>query len=117
MAILTVTPVTKAGIADLATALAAADVAGDSVGSSSGLLIVMDNADSGSHTLTVTAPVANTDCGNFGSLPVSDLTLVVAAADIGFLTIPAGYANGSNDFAWTYDAVTSVTIGVFSLAP
>lgn len=116
MAEVTVQSVTKAGIADLSTALASADAAGDSVKQAQDLLVVMENGDSGSHTLTVAAPQANTDCGNFGSLPVADLTLIVAAADTGILTIPAGYGDGV-DFSWTYDDVTSVKIGVFSLAP
>ena len=117
MAKLTPTAVKKAGIADLDTALVAADVAGDSVDQSSGLLIVMKNADASPHTLTVAKPVASADCGEFGALTVADLTLVVAAGDTGFLTIPNGYINAGGDFAWTYDAVTSVTVGVFSLAP
>ena len=116
MAELTVRSVTKAGINDLSTALASADAVGDSVKQAQELLIVMENADSGAHTLTVAAPIATTECGNFGELPVADLTLVVAAADIGILTIPAGYGDGV-DFSWTYDDVTSVKIGVFSLAP
>lgn len=117
MALLTVTPITKAGIADVTTALVAADVAGDSVVNSSGLFVVVDNADAAPHTLTVTAPVASTICGNYGSLPVADVTLIVAASDRGYVAIPAGYVDSSGNLAWTYDAVTSVTVGVFSIAP
>ena len=116
MANLTVQAITKAGITDILANLDAADVAGDDVAQSSGLLIVVDNADVGSHTLTVAAPVANADCDPYGSLPVADLTLVVAAGTYGFITIPPGYG-ASNLFSWTYDDVTSVTVGVFSLAP
>lgn len=115
MAELLVQSVAKAGIADVLGALAAADVAGDSVPQSSGLLIVMDNADGSAHTLTVAAPSANSNCGNLGILDVEDITLVVAAGDIGFTNIPAGYTDANGDLSWTYDAVTSVTIGVFSL--
>lgn len=117
MATLTVQRVSKAGIADVAGALAAAAALGDEVDSASGLLVVMANGDASPHTLTVAAPVANTACGNFGSLPVADLTLVVAAGDIGFLTIPPGYRDSDGNYAWTYDDVTDVTVGVFSLAP
>jgi hypothetical protein len=117
MAELTVQRVSKAGIADMAGALEAAAALGDSVDNASGLLVVMGNGDASPHTLTVAAPTATTDCGNFGSLPVADLTLVVAAGDIGFLTIPPGYRDSDNLFSWTYDGVTDVTIGVFSLAP
>lgn len=116
MAELTVQAITKAGLADMLTALASADVAGDSVKQSQGLLIVLDNADGSPHTLTVTAPEATANCGDLGSLAVADLTLVVANGNIGFLTIPSGYGDGE-DFSWTYDAITSVTVGVFSLSP
>ena len=104
MATLTVQRVSKAGIADLAGALTAAAAAGDEVDSASVLLVVM-------------APVATADCGSYGSLPVAALTLTVAAGDTGFLTIPAGYRDSDNNFAWTYDDETGVTVGVFSLAP
>lgn len=117
MASLLVTRVSKAGIPNAAGALDPADVAGDDVVSASGLLIVMENKDVGAHTLTVAAPSATADCGNLGELAVEDITLVVAAGEFGFLTIPAGYADASNNFAWTYDDVTSLAIGVFSLAP
>lgn len=115
MAELTVQSIAKAGIPDVDTALAAADVAGDSVNRAAGLLIVMNNADGSPHTLTVAAPSANANCGNLGQLDVDPITLVVAAGDIGFLNIPAGYVAASGDYEWTYDAITSVTIGVFSL--
>jgi len=117
MAKLAVNSIQKAGIADLDAVLAAADVAGDSVDSSSGIFIVMKNADASPHTLTVAKPKASADCGNLGSLVVADITLVVAAADTGFVSIPQGYVDAGGDFSWTYDDVTSVTIGVFSIAP
>ncbi len=117
MAELTVLAIQKAGIADISAVLVAADVAGDTVGSSSGIFIAMANGDASPHTLTVAAPTATTDCGNFGELDVEDITLVVAAGDTGFVSIPLAYIDGSGDFAWTYDAITSVTIGVFSIAP
>lgn len=117
MALLTVNAIQKAGIADIDAVLVAADVAGDSVDASSGIFIAVKNADASPHTLTIARPVPTSDCGNLGELPVSDITLVVAAADTGFLAVPLGYANGNGDFAWTYDGITSVTVGVFSIAP
>lgn len=117
MAVLTVNAVSKAGVLDLSAVLVAADVAGDSVGSSGGLLLVLTNGDGSPHTLTVAAPTPTTNCGNLGSLDVDDIVFVVAAGDTGFLTIPLGYVDATGNFAWTYDAVTSVTIGVFSLSP
>lgn len=117
MSTLTVNSVSKAGVANMAAALVAADVAGDDVKSSNGLLIVMQNADASPHTLTIAAPVASANCGNYGSLDVDPIAFVVAAGEIGFLTIPNGYVDSDQNFAWTYDDVTSVTIGVFSLSP
>lgn len=117
MAELTVNSIQKAGIADISAVLVAADVAGDSVGSSSGIFIAMTNGDASPHTLTVAAPSATADCGNLGELAVEDITLVVAASNTGFVSIPLGYIDGSGNFSWTYDAITSVTIGVFSIAP
>lgn len=117
MSTLTPVSISKAGLADLDASLAAADSGGDKYANASGLFILMKNADSGSHTLTVAAPFASAESGNLGALDVDPITLVVADADIGLLAVPAGYADANGDIAWTYDAVTSVTIGVFSVAP
>jgi hypothetical protein len=117
MAVLTVTPIQKAGIADVIAGLTAADVAGDSVQSSSGIFIAVNNGDASPHTLTIAAPVATTDCGAYGALAVADITLVVAAGDVGFVSVPLAYTDSGNSFSWTYDAVTAVTVGVFSIAP
>lgn len=116
MATLTVQSITKAGLADLSGALTAADAAGDQVVASSGLLLVVENGDASSHTVTVARPSATTNVGGYGDLAVENLTLTVGAGDIGLLTIPAKYADGSN-FVWTYDDVTGVAVGVIALAP
>jgi len=117
MAKLTVQAITKAGIADLAGALAAAAALGDSADNSSGIFLVVQNADGGPHTVTVAAPVSSVVAGNLGSLDVDPLSLVVAAGDVGFLAIPTGYQNTDGDLAWTYDDETGMTVGVFSIAP
>lgn len=116
MAVLTPQRIDKAGVADLSAALSAADVAGDSVPSSAGLFVVMENGDVSPHTLTVAAPVATKDCGNLGALDVDPIVLTVAAGAIGVLALPAGYAN-LGVFEWTYDDVTNVTVGVFVANP
>jgi len=116
MAILTVTPIQKSGLVSLTAELTAADAAGDQYDASSGTFIVMENGDAAPHTLTVTAPAASAQCGNLGALPVADITLVVAAGATGLVSIPSGYAD-TGDYKWSYDAVTSVKIGVFSIAP
>jgi len=117
MATLTVNSIQKSGIADLDAVLVAAAALGDDYPASSGTFVVMKNADVSPHTLTVAAPSSTTDSDNLGELAVEDITLIVAAADVGFVSIPAGYVDGSGNYAWTYDAETSVTVGVFSIAP
>lgn len=117
MAELTVQRISKAGLDDLATALAAAGASGDSVNAASGLFLAIANGDSSAHTVTVAAPTSTADTPRYGDLPVSAIAFEVAAGETGLLTIPPGYADASGDFAWTYDDVTSVTVGVFSLAP
>lgn len=115
MALLSVTPITQAGL-DQSAAAVSADVAGDSVDKASGLFVQMFNGDSGSHTLTVAKPKTTTACPPFGTLPLSDIVITVPAGEDRSFTIPEGYIDGSGDFSWTYDDVTSVTIAVFSLA-
>ena len=115
MATLTVLPITKAGL-NLTTSLVAADVAGDSVPVSSGLMFYAKTTNAASSTITVTPPVSTTDCGNFGDLDVDPLVFTLAAntGEQAF-TIPLGYAN-SGVINLVYSAVTDVTVGVFSLA-
>lgn len=115
MAALTVTPITKSGV-DLTASLVAADVAGDTVVSSSGLMFYGKNADTSPHTITISAPVSTADCGNYGSVDIDDIVITLPAntGEQAF-TVPLGYAS-SGVISLAYDAVTSVTIGVFSLA-
>lgn len=113
MAVLTVQGISKTGL-DIRSNLTPADVAGDTVPVSSGLLFSVTNGDAAPHTITVSAPTASTSCGGFGSLPVADISIVIAASGSVEFVIPGGYAaNGL--FTVNYDAVTSVEVGVFSL--
>ena len=116
MALLNVQAISKAGLASISGALAAADAAGDSVKSANGLVLIVENTDTSAHTVTVARPFATTRANNLGELAVTDITLTVPASGMGAVTIPSGFdANG--DFSWTYDAVTGVNVGVFSLNP
>lgn len=115
MAQLTVTSITQDGVDQNASAVAA-DVAGDSVTASSGLFVEMTNGDASPHTLTVAKPKTTTACPPFGTLDIDDIVITVPAGETRSFTIPPGFSDGSGNFAWTYDAVTSVKIGVFSLA-
>ena len=116
MAILSVTPIQKSGLADINAALVPADVAGDSYDASSGTFVAVQNADAAPHTLTIIAPVTSAQCGNLGSLPVSDIEFTVAAGDLGVFAIPSGYAD-IGEYKWSYDDVTSLSVGVFSISP
>jgi hypothetical protein len=116
VAILDVTPIQKAGIVDLTAVLVAADVAGDQYDGSTGTFVAVQNDDASPHTLTVTAPAASATCGNLGALPVADIVLTVAAGDVGLVAIPSGYAD-QGAYKWSYDDVTSLLVGVFSISP
>lgn len=115
MAELTVQAISPDGIDPLAN-LAAADVAGDSVRKSNGLIIVVSNGDAGSHDVTFAAPVAEAGCGSYGQLPVSDIVVSVPAGEARYITVPSGYAV-DGFLQWTYDGVTSVEVGVFVASP
>ena len=117
MAQLTVTPISKSGGPDLAAALSnTADSGGDQVPYASGLLIAVNNGDVSAKVVTVSAPVPSVNCGNYGDLALPDLTINIAAGETIPFSIPDGYAVNGN-LSWTYDAVTSVTVEVFSIAP
>lgn len=106
--------ITPAGL-DIEAGLAAAAAAGDSVDFTSNMIIVMKNADVGSHTLTIAAPVSSGVVPNFGDQTVSDIVVAVPAAETREVVVPAGYSvNGV--VSWTYDDETSVTIGVVVVA-
>ena len=113
MAELTVLPITPDGL-DTGANLVAADAAGDDVANAGGLLFVVDNADAGPHTVTVSAPVAEAVAGNYGVQAVADIVISVPASERREFVIPSGYA-ADNKFSLAYDDVTSVSVGVFSL--
>lgn len=116
MAELQVQRVNKAGVADIDAGLVAASAGGDSVGSSSNLMLVFKNVNAASRTITIAAPVATKDCGNLGELTVDPITLTVAQDNVALLAVPAGYAD-QQLFSWTYDDETDVTVGVFVANP
>lgn len=112
MATLTTQKIDEAGL-DLSTALQAADVAGDTVVAASGQMIVMENTDVGAHTLTIATATVDVET-KFGACAVSDLVITVPAGEMHAFTVPIGYQSVGN-LAWTYDAITGVNIGVFTL--
>ena len=115
MAELTYTAIPPAGINDAT--LTAADAAGDKFPAMTGVFIKVANGDSSPHTVTIAKPKADTICGNYGKLPIADLSIVVTNAESRIFTVPLGYADSDGKFALTYDAVTSVTVGGFVPSP
>ena len=112
MATLTTQQIDETGL-DIATALQAADVAGDTVVAASGQMVVMENTDAGAHTLTVATAATDVET-KYGACPVSDLVITVPAGEMHAFTIPVGYQTTGN-LAWTYDGIVGVSIGVFTL--
>lgn len=116
MAEQTVIPITKAGLDNLAFWVVAAEAGGDSVATSSGIFIAILNGAVGALTLTVTAPVASTNCGSYGSLLVDDIVQTVEPGETALLAIPQGYSD-NGQLSWTYSDHTDIGIGVFSISP
>lgn len=116
MALLTVNSINQNGLDISATAVAADPSLTDSVKAAGDLFFYVENNDAGAHTVTVAKPQATAQCGNLGTLTVNDIVISVPAGEARSFTIPQGYSDASGNFAWTYDAVTSITVGVFSLA-
>lgn len=114
MATLAYTPIPSTGVA-LESSLVAADVAGDTLPAGTNKVFAVANGDAGAHTVTIVAPVSSTSCGSYGQLAVEDKVITVPAGETQLFTLPLGYAE-SGLFTLTYDAVTSVTVGGFSLA-
>jgi hypothetical protein len=115
MAELITQPITPDG-SDLLTLLTAADAAGDFVKKSDGLLFVLTNGDAAPHTVTVASPVSETVANGFGKQAVSDISIAVPAGESVYFSVPSGYAT-SGSIQLTYDAVTSVSVGVFAVSP
>lgn len=86
----------------------AADVAGDTVETGSGVALLVRNGDTVSHTATVEAP------GSVYGLSIQDATLPVAASAQGAIPLVAG-AFGSTA-SITYDDVTAVDVAAIRLA-
>lgn len=99
-------------ITDLLAGGQAALVGGDAFKCQGKEILVVNNGDTGPHTVTVKA-VAD----NFGNvLAGNDLTLVVAAGKVGVIGpfSAAKYADANGLVQLTYDAVTSVKIALYT---
>lgn len=108
MSTLTVNVVPHAGLRS-DNALTAANAGGDSCATGQGVVLRVKNADASSHTLTFPYPSQSYD-----GQSITARTVTVPAGQTWDIPIHDGYQNTSTGLAsWTYDAVTSVTVGVF----
>ena len=109
-ALTTVESTVASPITDLAGQLVAAESGGDTAEvATSGLFFVMSNGDAGSHTATIATP------GSQKGLAIADATLVVEAGEIGLIPLDMIFRGSTGRASITYDAVTSVTVGVIRL--
>ncbi len=85
---------------------------GDDCQTGSGTFLVVKNGDASSHTITLVTPGVVD-----GDLTVTDRTVTVAAAKTELIPVTATYRNPSTGRASiTYDAVTSVSVGVIRVS-
>lgn len=113
MADLAYIPVTPTGVNDAT--LTAASAGGDTFPADTGKLFRVDNADGSTHTVTIAKPANDVVCGSYGKVALEDIVISIPTNESRVFTIPLGYAQDGK-FTLTYDAVTSVTVGAFSLA-
>jgi hypothetical protein len=86
-----------------------ATLAGDTAECGPGIFLAVVNGDASPHTVTIATP------GTVSGLAVTDATLVVGAGETGIIPLPRVFAGATGRAAITYDAVTSVEVGVFRL--
>jgi len=108
VAVLTVTPIVATGVTPT---LAAASAGGDQVPTGNKTFLMVTNGSASA--VTVTAVTTQSVSG----LAVADAAVSVAAGTSKFIgPFPASlFANASNNVDITYSAVTSVTVGAFSI--
>jgi hypothetical protein len=98
----TVVPLTGAAVS-----YTAAASGGDTCQTGQGILLLVKNGDSSSHTVTLATP------GTVHGLAIADRTVTVAAGAETAIPVTGDYRNASTGLASiTYDGVTSVTVAV-----
>lgn len=109
MATLSLSKVTEDGVEPT---LASAAAGGDEWAWADNAFVYIDNADASSHTITITSHATDRP-----GVDVTDLAVAVPAGESRFIgPIDGAYRNRSNGtVSMSYDAVTSVTVGVFRL--
>ncbi|MET9396283.1 hypothetical protein [Kitasatospora sp. NPDC002965] len=109
MAALPVTVAPIAGGVSLTDNLVAAAAGGDTAPTGPGRFLVVKNGDASPHTVTIATP------GTVVGLGVADATVVVPAGKLSMIPLARVFAGTAGRAAITYDAVTTVTVGVFEL--
>jgi hypothetical protein len=110
MAQLATTSLPVAGGGSITDALVAAAAGGDSAAVGEGRFLVVKNGDAGSHTVTLSTP------GTVKGVAIAEVAVVVAAGKTSAIPLSAVlFKDATGRAAITYDAVTSVTVGVFEL--
>lgn len=102
MALLTTQEIPVVG--EDAVTFAAADVAGDSVTATAGALVLVRNGSAAAITLTVTTP------GTVEGLAIQDPQQSIPAGATGAFPVVTRVFGAT--MAWTYSAVTTVTVAV-----
>jgi hypothetical protein len=109
MAQLATTLVPVNGGVSITDALVAATAGGDTAAIGAGRFLVIKNGDAGSHTATLTTP------GTVSGVAVAEVAVVVAAGKTSTIPLDSIFKTSIGRAQITYDAVTSVTVGVFEL--
>lgn len=115
MATLATNQISPAGFADITTGLVVANAGGDKVRPGPGVFLLVKNADASSKTVTINDPNSAAPAG--AKQFDADVQLIVAAGKEGIIgPLSTRFADPSDGLVWlTYSAVTSVTVGAFSV--
>ncbi|CAL9457265.1 hypothetical protein SUDANB15_02545 [Streptomyces sp. enrichment culture] len=97
------------GVEDIDTKLTAAASGGDNAEVGSGKFLVVKNGGTGNRTITIATP------GTRSGLAVSDGVYDAPAGKYTLVPLADVFRGANGRAAITYDAVTSVTVGVFEL--
>lgn len=109
MASLNTTALPVAGGASITDNLVAAAAGGDTAAVGPNRLLVIKNGDAAPHTATLTTP------GTVAGVAIAEVAVVVAAGKTSAIPLDTLFKTSIGRAQITYDAVTSVTVGVFEL--
>lgn len=111
MATLPVKVIPHGGLSLGAADYAPATASGDKAPTGTGVVLLVKNGDASAHTVTLAVPET------VDGLAVTSRTVPVPAGDTGFIPLLDLYKSPSDGLAaFTYDAVTSVTVAVIRAA-